>query len=191
MSLPIEAIAIGASSGALEAVSLILKRLPQDFPIPILLTVHLPADRPSALVDVLATSSRHRICEAEDKQPVEPQTTYVAPPDYHLLVESDRRISLSSEEPVHYSRPSIDVMLETAADAYGPHLVGVILTGANSDGAAGLRRVWEAGGVPLVQSPEEASAAAMPQAALEACPEARVMTLEQIAEFLQQLRNDR
>jgi len=122
--------------------------------------------------------------EAEDKEPLEAGTVYFAPPDYHLLVELDRRLSLSSEEPVLYSRPSIDVLFESAADAYGSGLVGVVLTGANSDGARGLRAVRDAGGVALVQRPDQAQVAAMPQAALDACPGAVPLSLDEIASFL-------
>ena len=123
--------------------------------------------------------------EAEDKEPIMPGTIYFAPPDYHLLVEVDKRLSLSSEEPVLFSRPSIDVLFETAAEAYGPELIGIILTGANSDGATGLAAIYEAGGTTLVQNPELAYTAAMPASAIKACPEAQVMNLDEISKFIQ------
>ena len=187
MTSPIEAIVVGASSGGVEAISLLLRRLPQDFSVPILIVIHLPPERPSRMAEVLAARCGFEVHEAEDKEPIVPHTVYVAPPDYHLMVEVDRRIALSSDEPVHYSRPAIDVLFETAADAYGEALVAVVLTGANNDGAEGLCRVYEAGGTALVQSPDEAAARAMPEAALKACPEAQCLSLEQIAETLQRI----
>jgi two-component system chemotaxis response regulator CheB len=179
-----EAVVIGASSGAVEALSEVLERLPSEFRLPIMIVVHLPADRPSALVDLFRVRCSFEVREAEDKEPVRPAVIYFAPPDYHLLVEVDKSLSLSSDEAVLYSRPSIDVLFESAADAYGPNLIGVVLTGANSDGAAGLRRIWEGGGAALVQSPDTAFSTAMPRAAIAACPAARVMELWEIAEHL-------
>lgn len=179
-----EAVAVGASAGALEALSAILPGLPADYPLPIFVVVHLPPDRESLMARLLQDSCRIKIREAEDKEAIEPGTVYVAPPDYHLLIEPDRRLSLSSEEPVLFSRPSIDVMFETAAEAYGPGLVGVVLTGANSDGARGLRAIRAAGGSGLVQRPDAATASAMPRAALDACPDALALTLQEIAEHL-------
>jgi two-component system chemotaxis response regulator CheB len=130
-----------------------------------------------------------KVVEAEDKQAIEAGTVYVAPPGYHLLVEKDRSLSLSNEEEVHYSRPSIDVLFESAADAYGDKLVGIVLTGANDDGAAGLRAVVEAGGTAIVQQPALAYSPVMPQAALRACPAAQVMSLDMIATWLTSLAN--
>lgn len=181
----IEAIAIGASSGGVEALSVILPALPLGFPLPVFVVVHLPPDRDSVLVEVLQSKCQVKVKEAEDKETIQGGVVYFAPPDYHLLVEPDRRLSLSSEEPVLYSRPSIDVLFESAADAYGEGLVGIILTGANSDGARGLRTIADAGGAALVQTPEFSQAPPMPQAALRACPAAHALTLKQISDFLQ------
>jgi two-component system, chemotaxis family, protein-glutamate methylesterase/glutaminase len=182
-----EAVVIGASAGALEAISTILQALPDNFSLPILVVVHVPPDKDSLLPDLLGAKCSLEVCEAEDKEPILPGRAYLAPPDYHLLVESDRRISLSSEEPVLFSRPSIDVLFETAADAYGSRLAAVILTGANSDGARGLRAVCDAGGTAYVQLPELAYASAMPRAALATCPEAQALSLDEIARCLQML----
>ncbi len=179
-----EAVAVGASAGALEALSVVLPRLPAGYPLPVLVVVHLPPDRDSLMVGLLGDSCRLPVREAQDKEPIEPGTIYFAPPDYHLLVEPDRRLSLSGEEPVLFSRPSIDVLFETAAETYGAGLAGVVLTGANGDGARGLRAIRQAGGTALVQRPETAAAAAMPLAALDACPDAVALTLEEIAEYL-------
>jgi two-component system chemotaxis response regulator CheB len=125
--------------------------------------------------------------EAEDKEPARPGVVYFAPSDYHLLIEADGSLSLSSDEPVNHSRPSIDVLFETSADAYGSALVGVILTGANHDGARGLRAVVEAGGVGVVEHPGGAYAPTMPAAALAACPSARTMKLDAVASYLSNL----
>ena len=151
-----EAVVIGASAGALEALSNLLPALPADYRLPILIVVHLPPDKTSLLAELLRARCAIRVREAEDKEPIEPGVAYFAPPDYHLLVEQDKRLSLSDDEPVLFSRPSIDVLFESAADAYGGGLIGVVLTGANSDGANGLRAVVEAGGVAVVQKPGSA-----------------------------------
>jgi two-component system chemotaxis response regulator CheB len=179
-----KAIAIGASAGALDALSIILPVLPRDFPLPIFLVVHLAPSRDSLLVELLRDKCLMDVQEVEDKEPIVPGTVFVAPPDYHMLVESDVHLSLSADEPVNYSRPSIDVLFESAADAYGAGLIGIILTGANDDGARGLRAIVQAGGTALVQCPEQSYAPAMPSAAIDSCPAARVLTIETIANYL-------
>lgn len=177
-------VVIGASAGALDALSTVLPVLPADYPLPILVVVHLPPNKDSLFADILAAKCKVPVQEAEDKETIKPGTVYLAPPDYHLLMEKDGVLSLSSDEEVHFSRPSIDVLFESAADACGAALTGIILTGANQDGAAGLRAIADAGGTVIVQQPAQAQAATMPQAALAACPSARVMTLPMIATFL-------
>lgn len=186
-----EAVVIGASAGAVEALSVLLKALPADFSLPVLVVVHLPRDRESTLAELFQSRCRVKVKEAEDKEPVRGGVVYFAPPDYHLLVEAEQRLSLSSDEPVLYSRPSIDVLFEAAADVYGAGLVGMILTGASSDGAKGLQAVCRAGGRALVQDPATAVAPAMPHAALQACPTARKLTLDQMAACLQDLTGSR
>jgi two-component system, chemotaxis family, protein-glutamate methylesterase/glutaminase len=181
---------MGASAGALEALSLILPALPEGYSLPVLVVVHQPPDKESILASLLASRCRVDVREAEDKEPVEPGVVYIAPPDYHLLVEKDFHLSLSSEEAVHYSRPSIDVLFETAADAYGEGLLGVVLSGANADGARGLQRIVEAGGGALVQRPDTAFASMMPEAALAACPSALSMTLDEIAAHLVEIAHE-
>jgi two-component system chemotaxis response regulator CheB len=182
-----QAIVIGASAGAVDALSTILPALAPEYPLPLLVVVHLPADQKSLMPELLRVRCRVDVREAEDKEPIRPGTVYFAPPDYHLLVETDRRLSLSSEEPVLYSRPSIDVLFETAADAYESELIGMILTGANSDGARGLRAVQEAGGIALVQRPDLAYSPGMPQAALDACPGALALSLDEITAYLMEV----
>ncbi len=181
---PVEAIVIGASAGAIQALSRLLPALPVDYPIPVLVVVHIPADRSDLLAPLFQAKCRVVVKEAEDKDPIRPGFVYFGPSDYHLLVEADRTVSLSADEPVHYSRPSIDVLFESAADAYGEGLVGVILTGANEDGAAGLRAVAAGGGIALVEDPSTAFAPAMPTAALARCAAAQPMSLDAIAAYL-------
>jgi len=182
-----EAIVIGASAGALEALSGLLPGLPADYRLPIIIVVHLPPDKTSLFAALLRARSAIQVREAEDKEPIEAGVAYFAPPDYHLLVEQDRRLSLSDDEAVLFSRPSIDVLFESAADAYGAGLVGVVLTGANGDGASGLKAIVEAGGAAVVQSPEGAYATAMPEAAIALCPGARVLSLNEIAAYLREV----
>ncbi len=184
---PARVIAIGASAGAVDALAAILPALPAQFPYPILVVVHIREDRDSMLVELFRRQCALDIREAEDKLPLEDGVVYFAPPDYHLLVEADGWLALSVDEPVNFSRPSIDVLFESAAQAFGDRLVGVVLTGANQDGAHGLRSIIDAGGRAIVQDPSSAYAATMPQAAIAACPEAQPMSLEQIATYLRDL----
>jgi two-component system, chemotaxis family, protein-glutamate methylesterase/glutaminase len=182
-----EAVVIGASAGALEALSVILPSLPVDYGLPAIIVVHVPPHRKSVMAEIFQATCRIEVHEAEDKEPIRGGTAYFAPPDYHLLVEMDKSLSISGDEPVFYSRPSIDVLFESAADAYGPSLIAIVLTGANRDGAKGLKAISEAGGVAIVQNPEGAYASAMPEAAIAECPAARVLTLEEIALYLQEV----
>lgn len=184
---PARAVVIGASAGGVQALLALLPSLPADFNLPILVVLHVPADRSNVLAPLFASKCALAVKEAEDKEPVEPGVIYFAPSDYHLLVEADGSLALSSDEPVNYSRPSIDVLFESAADAYGPGLVGLVLTGANEDGAAGLKAVAAAGGLTFVEDPASAHARTMPEAALRACPVAQVMSLARILEVLKGL----
>ncbi|HEY1784869.1 MAG TPA: chemotaxis protein CheB, partial [Pirellulales bacterium] len=149
-----------------------------------IVVIHLPASQKSLVAELLGTKCRVAVKEAEDKESIQAGTVYFAPPDYHLLIETNQLLSLSTEEPVHFSRPSVDVLFESAADAYGPRLIGIILTGSNDDGAAGLLSVQKQGGTAIVQSPDDARAREMPRAALRACPAARTMSLPEISAFL-------
>lgn len=180
----LRAVVIGSSAGALDALTAILPSLPKDYPYPILIVVHLPADRRSLLPDLFQSKCQVQVKEAEDKDLILPGTVYFAPPDYHLLVDVDGMLSLSSEEPVLYSRPSINVLFEAAADAFDSAVAGIVLTGANSDGALGLRAIGAKGGMTIVQAPQTAFTSEMPQAALNQSPKALVMTLEEIRDFL-------
>ncbi|SIQ86143.1 two-component system, chemotaxis family, response regulator CheB [Rhizobium sp. RU20A] len=178
------AVMIGASAGALEALGTILPSLRPDFPLPIFIIVHVPPGKRSVLAAIFAARTPLNVIEPEDKEPIEPGTIYVAPPDYHLLIEDPHTIALSNEEQVLFSRPSIDVSFESAVDVWGGGLVGVVLTGANQDGARGLAAIQRAGGMAIVQDPETAYARAMPDAAIAACQGARILALSDIAPYL-------
>ncbi|KAA0969652.1 chemotaxis protein CheB [Aureimonas fodinaquatilis] len=184
---PEGAVIIGASAGALEALSAILSPLPATFRYPIFVIVHLPPNKRSVLAAIFDLKCQLRAIEAEDKEPVEAGTIYFAPPDYHLLLEGRAHLALSSEEEVLFSRPSIDVAIESAADAWGSQLIAIILTGANHDGARGLSAVVHAGGTAIIQDPSEAFAQAMPEAAIRACPSAKILTLSKISTYLQNI----
>lgn len=181
------AVVIGASAGALEALTRILPSLPAGYPLPIMVVVHVPPDKRSVLAELFRAKCQLDVVEVEDKEPIRPGIVYFAPPDYHLLVEADRTLSLSNEEPVLFSRPSIDVLFESAAEVWGSDLIGIILTGANHDGAQGLKAVSAAGGSAIVQDPAEAFAAAMPEGALANSPDATIMTLDAITAYLRRI----
>jgi two-component system chemotaxis response regulator CheB len=178
------AIVVGASAGALDALSTILPRLPASFSLPVIVVVHVPPDKQSLLAELFRAKCSVNVKEAEDKEPIRPGTIYFAPPDYHVLVETNGILSLSSEEPVMFSRPSIDVLFESAADSYGPGLIAIVLTGANNDGAMGAKAVMDAGGKIIVQDPEEAFASAMPLAAIAMNPDAMIIPVSKIAAYL-------
>ena len=180
----VEIIVIGGSAGALDALSTILGELPATFNLPLLLVLHLPPDRPSYLAQVLALHTQLKVKEAEDKEPARPGTLYVAPANYHLLLERGGVLSLSADDVVLFSRPSIDVLFESAADSYGERAMGVLLTGANEDGARGLASIRSAGGKTLVQSPATARVSAMPEAALRVNPDHHVLPLGEMGAFL-------
>lgn len=177
------AIVIGSSAGAVQALSEILPRLPAEFPLPILVVVHVPA-APSGLTTLFSAKCAMAVVEPDDKEAILPGTVYFAPPGYHLLVEPGASISLSADEPVLFSRPSIDVLFESAADCFGAGLLGIVLTGANEDGARGAAQIEACGGSVLVEDPATAYAAAMPAAALARCSAARALSLDAIADHL-------
>lgn len=179
-----EVIVIGSSWGGMHAVSSVLGALPEDFPVPVVLAQHRHKDsRPGLLASLLMPSCRCPVSDADDKQPLERGRVYIAPPDYHLIVERGH-LELSVDEPVSYSRPSIDVLFESAADAYGAGVVAVVLTGANDDGARGVRKVRERGGVTVAQTPETAERAEMPAAAIATGSVMHVLEPDEIGHFL-------
>ncbi|MEO7336279.1 MAG: chemotaxis protein CheB [Caldimonas sp.] len=183
----VRAVVIGASAGGVQALAALLPRLPASLEAPCFIVLHLPRERPSLLAGIFGPKCARPFREATDKEPVEPGTVYVAPPDYHLLIDQGPLLALSTDDAVHYSRPSIDVLFESAADVYGDGLLGIILTGWNEDGAAGLAAVHRAGGLTIVQQPDTAEAPVMPQSALERSPVQCVLDLDGIGEILGQL----
>jgi two-component system chemotaxis response regulator CheB len=176
-------VVVGTSWGGLAALRALVAALPASFRMAVTLVQHRHKDSDHVLRALLQERSPLAVCEVEDKMPLERGHVYVAPPDYHTLVEPGY-FSLSTEAPVRYSRPSIDVTFSSAADAYAHRAVGVILTGANADGALGLRRISDRGGLALVQDPGSAESGTMPAAAQRAVPRARVMPLPAIAAYL-------
>ncbi len=178
-------VAMGASWGGLHALGVVLGGLPDGFAAPIVVAQHRGRDD-GMLAHLLDRRCALSVREAEDKDPLVAGEVRVAPPGYHLLVERDG-VALSVDEPVAFSRPSIDVLLASVAASHGARAVGVILTGANGDGAAGLRAIRRRGGTAIVQDPAEAERAQMPRAALAACPDAQVRPLAAIAPELTQL----
>lgn len=180
----IEAVVIGASAGGIEALDILLSALPETFSLPIIIVLHIPGGMPSLLTNIFESKVKLKVKEAVEKEYIEGGTIYFSPPGYHLLIEKDKTFSLSNEEPVRYSRPSIDILFESAADAYGDKLAGILLTGANEDGALGLKKIKESGGLTIVQNPTSAKIAIMPTAGMPYASPECVMSLQEIANFL-------
>jgi two-component system chemotaxis response regulator CheB len=178
-----EIVVVGTSWGGLSALRELILGLPPTLGLPVVVVQHRHKQSDHLLTSLLQDETPLGVCEVEDKAPIAPGNVYFAPADYHLLIDAGF-FSLTTDEPVRYSRPSIDVMFESAADAYGARAVGVILTGANADGASGLRRIADRGGLAFVQTPQTAESPALPAAALQSVPEARVMTIAEIAKAI-------
>lgn len=174
---------IGASRGGLDALGTLLSGLPAGFPVPVAIAQHRTRDSDETLAQLLQQSCALPVCQPEDKEDAAPGRVYLAPADYHLLAERGR-FALSTEAVVNFSRPSVDVLFETAAESYGRAVVAVILTGASADGALGARRVKRCGGLVVVQKPEEAQSKAMPAAAIAAVHVDQVLPLKEIAPLL-------
>lgn len=184
--MPYSVVAIGTSWGGLAALTRLLGELPSDFGIPVVVVQHRSNDSERLLVDLLQDATDLRVCEIEDKDALTPGTVHLAPANYHVLIE-DGYASLTIEEPVRFSRPSIDVMLTSAADTYGSAAIGVVLTGANEDGAQGLAHIVKRGGRALVQHPKTAEIPIMPEAAIRAAPTAEVLALDALVSRLIEL----
>lgn len=179
-----DAVVIGGSAGGVQALQRLLGALPTAFAPAVLVVLHLPRHRPSLLAEVFAHDCALPVAEAVDKQPIEGGQVVIAPPDYHLLVEPDRTLALSIDEPVLHSRPAIDPLFESAAAVYGPRLLALLLTGASEDGSAGVAAVRRCGGVAWVQDPQEADAPTMPASALARAGADAVLTLDAMAQRL-------
>jgi two-component system chemotaxis response regulator CheB len=181
------AIVIGSSAGGIKALNALLSALPEKFPLPIIIVQHLHPNSNSYLINILQSACKLFVKQADEKEIIAQSTVYVAPPNYHLLVEEDYSFSLSLEERVNYSRPSIDVLFETAAYAYKNQLIGVVLTGANQDGSQGLKKIKQRGGYVIVQDPATAEADTMPKAALAATAVDKILTVKMMVPHLLQL----
>lgn len=193
MTRRFDLVVIGGSAGAIEVLGKVLAGLTDRFLPAVAIVIHLPPEGPNVLHEVFAAPGSPPMKPAEDKEPINPGTIYFAPPDYHLLVETGRTFALSQDDRLHFSRPAVDVLFESAAEAYGDRLMGVILSGANSDGAQGLRAVADAGGMAVVQALESAEMIAMPAAALEAVPDSIEVNVSALADLLRKhgVLNDR
>lgn len=180
----LRAVVIGASAGGVEALRVLLAALPATLGAPVIVVLHIGSEARWAWATVFAGCALE-VREAEDKEPARPGMIYVAPPDYHLLLDRSGVLTLSLDEPVHFARPSIDVLFDAAAWALGAGVLGILLTGANEDGARGLAAIHRAGGACWVQAPETAAVDVMPRAGLAAVPQARALSLQQMSEAFQ------
>jgi two-component system chemotaxis response regulator CheB len=173
----------------MEALSTIIPGLPSSFPIPVVVIQHISPHSDNYMTRHLDNISAIKVKEVDEKEKIKPGVVYTAPPNYHVLVEEDETFSLSVEERINFARPSIDVFFQSAADVYGPHLVGVVLTGANNDGSQGLKMIKKKGGLTIVQDPDTAEVDGMPRAAIAATKIDHILPLKQICPFLVQLAN--
>ena len=179
-----EIVVIGVSAGALAALQIVLPALPVAYALPVVVVQHLHPWQENTLIFTYDEMCAVEVKEADEKESIRANCIYFAPPNYHLLIEDDRTFTLSIDPKVHFSRPAVDVLFESAVDVYGSGVVGVILTGANHDGAAGLQCIKRAGGLAVVQDPQTAVAAAMPQAAIDTTIVDYVLPLAEIGSFL-------
>jgi two-component system chemotaxis response regulator CheB len=182
--LSIRLVVIGGSAGGVAALGTLLPALPADFGLPVVVVLHLPPSRNSLLANLFGPKCRLPVIEAYDKAPLAPGHIYFSPPDYHLMIERDLTFGLSVDGPVNFSRPSIDVLLESAATSIGEGVLAVILTGTNADGARGMKAVRDAGGVGWVQDPESAQSPTMPRAALHFGGADAILPLDEMAQAL-------
>ncbi|MBF0344524.1 MAG: chemotaxis protein CheB [Nitrospirae bacterium] len=182
-----EAVVIGVSAGGTNALKMILSSMPADFSLPVIIVQHLHPNSKNDMPDLYNDSCRLKVKQADEKEGIVRGCIYFAPPNYHLLVEDDRTFSLSVEAPVNFSRPSIDVLFESASDVYGASLIGVVLTGANNDGSRGLKKIKDGGGLTIVQDPDTAEYPSMPTSAIAASKIDYVVPLEDIVSVIVKL----
>jgi two-component system chemotaxis response regulator CheB len=179
-----EAIVIGVSSGGMNAMKIIFALLPKEFSTPIIIVQHIGAHSGNLWIEFINDKSHMVVKEADEKEKIEQGHTYIAPPNYHLLIEKNKTFSLTIDERVNFSRPSIDVLFESAAEAYKNTLIGIILTGSNKDGTNGLKRIHEHGGLTIVQNPETAESPFMPASAIAAFQPDHILPLHGIIDLL-------
>lgn len=177
-------VVVGASAGAMNAFSILLAHLPADFPVPVVAVCHRQRSPDNFLTEYLASICAMKVQDVEHLESIKPGVIYIAPPGYHVLIDDDYTFNLSLDLPVNYSRPSIDVFFETVADIYGKQAIAIILTGANRDGAAGLKQIKTAGGYTIVQDPKTAETPFMPEAAIKESQIDFVGSLDEIAKHL-------
>ena len=185
--LKYSAIVIGASAGGLQALSFLLEGIPDVYNLPIILVQHRFKTERELLEELLQKKCKLRVKQADEKEKIVGSVVYVAPPDYHLLIEQDETFSLSADNRVNNSRPSIDVLFETASHVYKNRLVGIILTGANGDGALGIKSIHHYGGFTIAQNPDESIHSAMPVASIRTGAVNKIFLLKEIKEFLLQI----
>ena len=179
-----EAIVIGVSSGGMNAMKVMFSLLPKDFHTPIIIVQHISPRSDNQWIKLLNDKSNLHIKEADEKEKIEPGNIYISPPNYHLMIERDKTLSLTIDERVNFARPSIDVLFESAAETYKDKLIGVILTGSNNDGTKGIKRIKECGGLAIVQNPETAESSYMPASAIAAIKPDYILSLEEITNLL-------
>jgi two-component system chemotaxis response regulator CheB len=180
-------VAIGVSAGGMNALSTIIPVLPAAYPLPVVVIQHISPHSDNYTTRYLDRISNIKVKEVDEKEKIKPGIVYMAPPNYHVLVEEDETFSLSVEGRINWARPSIDVLFESAADVYGEALIGAILTGANKDGSSGLKKIKDEGGLTLVQDPHTAEVDGMPRAAIETAKIDYILKLEDIGPFLAQI----
>jgi two-component system, chemotaxis family, protein-glutamate methylesterase/glutaminase len=185
-----EAVVIGSSAGGLNALKTIFRGLDSNFSLPVIIVQHISPDSDNYLIHILNDMKILKVKEADEKELPLSGMAYIAPPNYHLLVEPDRTFTLTVDERVNYARPSIDVLFETAAEAWRDRLIGIILTGANNDGSKGLKRIKELGGLVIVQDPDTAEVDSMPRAAILATEADYILPLGEIPAILNELDNE-
>jgi two-component system chemotaxis response regulator CheB len=179
-----QAIVIGVSSGGLNAMKIMFSLLPKEFDTPIIIVQHVSPGSENLWIKLLNNKSNLHIKEADEKEKIERGNVYIAPPNYHLLIEKDKTFSLTIDERVNYARPSIDVLFESAADAYKTSLIGVVLTGSNNDGTKGIKRIQDCGGVTIIQDPDTAESTYMPASAIAAIRPDYILPLNEIIDLL-------
>jgi len=179
-----EAIVIGVSSGGMNALKFIFSALPAGFRLPIIIVQHISAHSDNEWINILNDKSNLTIKEADEKEKIEIGNVYIAPANYHLLIENDKTFSLTIDEYVNFARPSIDVLFESGAEAYKDKLIGMVLTGSNNDGTKGIKRIKELGGMAIIQDPETAESSYMPASAIAAIEPDYILSLEKIIQLL-------
>ena len=183
-----EAIVIGVSSGGMTALKFIFSALPAAFSLPIIIVQHINAHSDNEWIKLLNNKSQLTFKEADEKEKIENGNVYIAPANYHLLIELDKTFSLTIDEHVNFARPSIDVLFESAAEAYTNKLIGIVLTGSNNDGAKGIKRIKELGGMAIIQDPKTAESSTMPESAIAAVQPDYILSLEKIVQLLIKLK---